>query len=51
MLCAISCKSITSVTVTGHYGDHGVLLSNGQTMYVENAYSQAYEIGQIIIIK
>ena len=38
-------------TVIEIKGDHELVLSNGKSMYVENAYDEAFMVGTVFIIK
>ena len=38
-------------TIIEHKGDHELILSNGKSILVESVYNQAFEIGQVFIIK
>jgi len=51
LVAIVACKHTETVTVTGHNGDHEVLLSNGRSILVENAYSEAYVVGTTLIFK
>ena len=39
------------VTVVEIVGEHEVILSNGRSMLVENAYNEAFEVGSTLIFK
>lgn len=47
----LGCKAEQTVTVTKIIGDHEVVLSNGRSLLVENAYDEAFMVGTVLIIK